>query len=128
MAENWSVDPDRVAGILRAVDDQGALMETAYAKMRKVIPDGESVLVVDGRQHIIAGWNEFWRTNEDVPGKIMYAIASASEGITAASIAVITGDETMTSATARQAAQTDWEIPSSTDARLAWSKAGIAQP
>lgn len=111
MTSTWSVDPDRVAGVIRAVDDQGALMETGATAIRTLAIDSGDELITDGRTRVYSAWAEFWEMRRQVPGKVMFSIAESIRGVAAASNEVINGDEQMDAAQVSLIATTEWRVP-----------------
>lgn len=108
----WSVDPDRVVGVLSAIDGDGGNLTLAVAEADSLIWDGGPQLQADGRTTLSNAWNYFLENRRDVPGKLIHVISSSAEAVTAATTAVVSGDEQMSSS-AREAeafALEEWGI------------------
>jgi hypothetical protein len=91
----WRVDPDGVLGVLKGLDDTAPYFERSRDAIEEAAFEGGVALVADGRRVLASAWNAFLEDRRLVPGKIMYAVNAAADAVGAATIAVVTGDETM---------------------------------
>ncbi|KJQ53397.1 DUF6507 family protein [Microbacterium sp. SA39] len=91
----WRVDPDGVAGVLAGIDDLGLDFEKVHSEIDDAASAGESVLSIDGRTALSHAWSSFMSDRRLVPGKVMYAISAAAQGVGAATVAIIAGDVEM---------------------------------
>ncbi|MEX0151662.1 MULTISPECIES: hypothetical protein [Microbacterium] len=108
---HYRVDPDRVIGVLAGVDDAGAEMAPAISGMTDAALDGEG-LVVDGRRTLLAGWWAFLEERRSVPGRLARVVAAAASAVSAATVAIVTGDVDMgvSAAEAETRALTEWRF------------------
>jgi len=113
VTDGWSVDPDRVMGVLAGVDDAGASLEGAGKAMDELSFSASS-LSVDGRTMVSNAWASFVGERRLVPGKLMHVLASSARSVTEATVAVVAGDAEMetNAATAEERARVEWGIES----------------
>lgn len=109
----WSVDPDRVVGVLAGVDDNGSGLASAL-KQADELAFSASSLSVDGRTTLSNAWAAFIDERRMVPGKLMHVLASSARSVSEATVAVVAGDAEMESnaRTAEERALTEWGIES----------------
>ncbi|MDW4574012.1 hypothetical protein R8Z57_14625 [Microbacterium sp. M3] len=96
MTDSWSVDPDRVIGVLAGVDDEGVELAEAAAAMDRLAASG-ATLSVDGRTTLSQAWEAFLDERRLVPGKLMHTLAMSAQALTEATTAVVAGDARMMS-------------------------------
>ena len=108
---DWNVDPDGVLGVLAGVDDQGPAFQSAHDDFDGLSSSGGS-LVVDGRDVLAQAWETFASDRRLVPGKLMHAVRSAAGAVSAATIAIVAGDDEMAEDqyAAGQYAEQEWGI------------------
>lgn len=109
--DDWRVDPDGVIGVLAGVDEQGPVFVSVHDEVTALAAEG-GLLSVDGRDAVASAWNAFFAERSLVPGKLMRAINSAAGAVSAATVAVITGDDEMSDDqyAAQQHAEDAWGI------------------
>ena len=113
MSDGWSVDPDRVVGVLAGVDDEGVQLAAAAASLDEAVYAGGG-LSADGRTVLSNAWQAFLDERRLVPGQLMHVLAASAQSVTEATVAVVTGDERMASdsRTAEATALDEWGIDS----------------
>lgn len=113
MTDGWSVDADRVLGILAGVDDAGSGLADAANGMDEMLYSASS-LSVDGRTAVSNAWADFISERRLVPGKLMHLLASSANSVTEATVAVVAGDAEMetNAIAAEERARVEWGIES----------------
>lgn len=96
MAGSWSVDPDRVAGILSLVDQQRGPLEDAVRAMQD-LAHLAGALKRDGRKTVALAFEGFIEEREDVPGKFIAVICDSANAASDAAFALLMGDADMES-------------------------------
>ena len=86
MSDGWSVDPDRVAGVLAGIDDEGVHLATAAASLDEAVYAGAG-LSADGRTVLSNAWQAFLDERRLVPGQLMHVLAASAQSVTEATVA-----------------------------------------
>lgn len=117
MTDGWSVDPDRVVGVLAGIDDEGTELARAAASIDELVY-ARATLSVDGRTALSNAWGAFLEERRLVPGTLMHTLAASAAALTEATVAVVAGDEQMAadgraaSVAAEATALDEWGIDS----------------
>lgn len=108
--DDWTVDADGVLALLTSIDTVGPDFERAHRDITDAAESG-STLSVGGRTVVKAAWTAFIEDRALVPGKIMHEVAAAASAVSAATTALVAGDEQMSLDTrAAQQRAEDWGI------------------
>lgn len=108
----YSVDPDKVIGVLSAVDSAGEGLETAATAWTTLLAEVNSALIVQGRTTVSAAWASFTSDRSRVPGQFITLYGTYVSQVAKATEEVILGDLTMftTVEAAQKHAEESWDI------------------